>query len=325
MKNDFRVSIIIPIYNVEKYIDRCLTSVINQTYSNLEIILVDDGSTDNCPDICDEYARKDSRIKVIHKVNGGLSDARNVGCKYATGMYIWYVDSDDEIINTAVEELVNIILKYKADVICFNFKELFDETNEETDNKFYSYSFSKKCTELTYKEAISDNIYRIGIRYEAQSKIYKSSIAKQIEFPVGKLAEDFATFYKFLRIAKKIIYYDNQIYVYYKRKNSIMGNKSEKLYIDIYNNELDYYNEVKSLNLDVHTENKAEENLFRTLIKTYIKIYKSENSSLVNEVKTNLYSISFKKLNIKFKLLYLAFRINCNFSAWLLRKLYREI
>ncbi|MDI1303790.1 MAG: glycosyltransferase, partial [bacterium] len=91
------ISIIIPIYGVEKYIDKCILSVINQTYKNLEIILVDDGSPDNCPAICDQYAKKDSRIRVIHKINGGLSSARNSGIDIATGKYITFVDSDDSI------------------------------------------------------------------------------------------------------------------------------------------------------------------------------------------------------------------------------------
>ena len=94
-----KISIIVPIYNVEKYIRKCIESIINQTYRNIEIILVDDGSPDNCGKICDEYAKKDSRVKVIHKKNGGLSDARNKGTEVATGEYIMYVDSDDYWIN----------------------------------------------------------------------------------------------------------------------------------------------------------------------------------------------------------------------------------
>ena len=91
------ISVIVPIYNVEKYLDRCVDSIINQTYKNLEIILVDDGSPDNCPQMCDDYAKKDSRIKVVHKENGGLSDARNVGMEVATGEYVSFIDSDDYI------------------------------------------------------------------------------------------------------------------------------------------------------------------------------------------------------------------------------------
>ena len=110
------VSVVIPVYNVEKYLIRCLESVILQTYRNLEIVLVDDGSTDNSGKICDEYAERDSRIKVIHKENGGLSDARNVGIKSASADYIVFIDSDDYVKNVYVQSLVEIALRYDVDI-----------------------------------------------------------------------------------------------------------------------------------------------------------------------------------------------------------------
>lgn len=110
-KNEVLVSIIVPVYNVEKYLEKCIESIINQTYSNLEIVLSDDGSTDNSPSICDEYALKDSRIRVIHKSNGGLSDARNAALDIISGKYITFIDSDDYIEKEAIEILVNAMTK----------------------------------------------------------------------------------------------------------------------------------------------------------------------------------------------------------------------
>ena len=114
---DSLISVIVPIYNVEKYLERCVESIINQTYKNLEIILVDDGSPDNCPQMCDDYAKKDSRIKVVHKKNGGLSDARNAGMKVATGEYVSFIDSDDYISLDFYETLLETIVDNDSDIV----------------------------------------------------------------------------------------------------------------------------------------------------------------------------------------------------------------
>ena len=116
-KDSSKISVIIPVYNVEEYLDKCVTSVLNQTYKNLEIILVDDGSPDNCPKMCDEWAKKDKRIKVVHKKNGGLSDARNSGIEVCTGEYIGFVDSDDYIDKQMYKELLKRIESTNSDMV----------------------------------------------------------------------------------------------------------------------------------------------------------------------------------------------------------------
>ena len=118
------ISVVVPVYNVEKYIDKCINSIINQTYKNLEIILVDDGSPDNCGNICDEYAKKDNRIIVIHKENGGVSSARNIGIKNAKGKWITFVDSDDWIENDYVEKLSKIGIQNKAEVVLCGYNRI---------------------------------------------------------------------------------------------------------------------------------------------------------------------------------------------------------
>ena len=120
------VSVIIPVYKTEQYLDRCIESVVNQTYKNLEIILVDDGSPDNCPKMCDEWAKKDSRIKVIHKKNGGLSDARNVGIDCATGEYLSFIDSDDFISNQMYKKMLNSIENFNADLAVCGIETFYD-------------------------------------------------------------------------------------------------------------------------------------------------------------------------------------------------------
>ena len=131
------ISIIVPVYNVEKYIHECVDSIINQTYKNIEIILVDDGSPDNCGKICDEYAKKDNRIKVIHKPNGGLSDARNHGIDVANGEWLMFIDSDDWIEPNMAEKLLHSALNNKAD-LAISSVILFDEEKEYIPEHFYS-------------------------------------------------------------------------------------------------------------------------------------------------------------------------------------------
>ena len=134
------ISVIVPIYNVEKYLDRCVDSIINQTYKNLEIILVDDGSPDNCPQMCDDYAKKDSRIKVVHKENGGLSDARNVGMEVATGEYVSFIDSDDYISLDFYETLLETIVDNDSDIVECGVVKFYE------DNSFDKYSDDLKVT-----------------------------------------------------------------------------------------------------------------------------------------------------------------------------------
>ena len=125
------VTVVIPIYNVEQYLDRCIDSVVNQTYKNLEIILVDDGSPDNCPAMCDAWAQKDSRIKVVHKENGGLGYARNSGMEVATGKYIFFFDSDDSIELTLVEKCVNAAKEHNSELVIFGRNNVYDDGRVE--------------------------------------------------------------------------------------------------------------------------------------------------------------------------------------------------
>lgn len=212
------VSIIIPIYKVECYLHRCVDSIINQTYTNLEIILVDDGSPDSCPQICDEYASKDNRIVVIHKKNGGLSDARNTGLNICRGDYISFVDSDDWINEQYIEILLKTAITENADISIgeniktngnLSFKEKRNYTKSFSSEEALLYLFKKNHTAFTI----------------SCGKIYKKSLFDNIRFPIGKFHEDEFTTYILYYNAKKIIYTSEILYYYYQRTGSIASTR----------------------------------------------------------------------------------------------------
>ena len=204
------LSIIVPIYNVEKQLDVCINSILNQTFSNFELILVDDGSPDNCGKICDEYKKKDNRITVIHKKNGGLSDARNAGLDIAKGKYIGFVDSDDIIHPRMYEILFQCINKSDSDIAQCKFKihlDKYNQTFEEYDNK----------------TAIIDMIDNNKINVNSWNKLYKCELFETLRFPKGKIHEDEFLTYKLLYNSKNIAYIDEELYYYYQNDNGIMS------------------------------------------------------------------------------------------------------
>lgn len=215
------VSIVVPIYNVEQYLKHCVRTILQQSYDNIEIILVDDGSTDNCGKICDEFAGQDNRIKVIHKQNGGLSDARNVGIDIATGDYITFIDSDDYIMPDMIGILINIIVNSNADIAQCEFirskSDCIGESKQSTfqSNKFTVYSENKMSA------YINDKI----IATAAWGKIYKKSLFNEIRFPVGRLHEDVFTTYKLIHEADSVTVTNYVGYVYRINENSITTSK----------------------------------------------------------------------------------------------------
>ena len=215
------------VIKVEKYLDRCVESIVNQTYKNLEIILVDDGSPDKCPQMCEGWAEKDNRIKVVHKENGGLSDARNAGMKIATGEYISFVDSDDWLENNTFELSLNAIDKNDCDVCSFGVKMVWDNGD-------------KKCLTKPHDEIIFESTETILERFlSAQiiqtvwNKIYKKSIIENFEFPVGKIYEDEFWSWKVMVNSNRIVCIDDYLYNYYQNDQSIMhgGAKFKPIFV----------------------------------------------------------------------------------------------
>jgi len=234
------ISIIIPIYKVEPYLRKCLDSVLAQTYTNLEIILVDDGSPDNCGKICDEYAEKDKRIIVIHKENGGLSDARNVGLDIMKGEYVAFVDSDDWVSPKYAEYLYDLAITYAADISSCNYLPLREggcvikSRDSLIEDKFYDKeNFKEMFSVMLYEE--NTTIYD-----SAWTKLYKKTLFTDIQFPKDKLYEDVRTVPQLLQKAGKIIFGKEKHYFYQIRQNSAMTqNFSEKSY--------DFINAIKEM------------------------------------------------------------------------------
>lgn len=230
------ISVIVPVYKVEKYIHKCIDSLIHQTYANLQILLVDDGSPDNCGKICDDYAKKDNRIEVIHKKNGGLSDARNVAIKQAVGEYIGFVDSDDYISKDMYENLYNLISQNDADVSICNFYNVIKNKNipknEENTIKIYN-----KIEIL--KEILIDK----NVQSYAWNKLYKKDLFDNITYPVGKKYEDIGTTFYIFEKCNKIVVTGKPMYFYLYRDDSIVNTNSEQTiidYIDIIVERYDY-------------------------------------------------------------------------------------
>ncbi len=222
MKNKILVSIIVPVYKVEKYLDKCVHSIVSQTYKNLEIILVDDGSPDNCPAMCDEWAKKDERIKVIHKPNGGLSSARNAGLETMTGEFVCFIDSDDWIEPTYVENLLTSLNETNSDISCCGLNYIYDD-----------YYLNKAL--LPQKSFVLDNTKTIFNGYYNKktrpfidlvtNKLYKSHIFNSLRFSTGYVYEDEIIILNILKNTNKLCIVKEALYNYYQRNDSIMNSK----------------------------------------------------------------------------------------------------
>ena len=225
MVKDILISIVVPIYKVEKYINKCLNSILNQTYKNLQIILVDDGSPDNCGKICDEYEKKDKRIQVIHKQNGGLSDARNVGIAEAKGEFIGFVDSDDYIEPTMFEDLLNLVKENNADVAICNFYEVKDDKKIMKNN----------CNDVEIynkMEILKEILLDKKIQSYAWNKLYKKALFNKVKYPVGKKYEDIGTTFYLLEGCEKVVVSGKPEYYYLNREDSIVNNVTESTIMD---------------------------------------------------------------------------------------------
>ena len=208
-------SIIVPVYKVEEYIDKCVMSILNQTFTDFELILVDDGSPDNCPKLCDEYAKRDSRVKVIHKPNGGVSSARNEGIKVAKGDYIWFVDSDDYVEEHSLEKLYKYIIETPADLYVF----------EHGFNEFYDV---KDMNGL-----LCDHYYRYDFGFEPWNKIYKWSLISDNKLffdTEEKVGEDLLFNINYYTKMKSCLFISEKLYHYVVRENSAMTTSDKERY-----------------------------------------------------------------------------------------------
>ena len=222
-----KIAVVVPVYNVEQYLERCVNSIIGQTYTALEIILVDDGSTDCSGVMCDEFTKRDERIRAIHKENGGLSDARNVGIAQASGEFITFIDSDDFILPDMIERLYSVKTKYNTPIACC----LMQQVTDEDQGREYSAAGQPGEECLTRVEALERMLRQNGINCSAWAKLYDISLFNDVEYPKGEIYEDLGTTYKLLAKAERVAIVHKEGYCYYKRSGSIQVSpfKIEKL------------------------------------------------------------------------------------------------
>ena len=211
------ISVIVPVYNVEKYLGQCLEDIVNQTYNNIEIIVVDDGATDSSGKLCDQWQHKDSRIVVYHKENGGLSDARNYGLKFAKGEWVTFVDSDDRVAENFIEKLYENALKYKAEISICDPLHIFDDKMK--------FDYDEKIKIFSADEAIEEMWYQKSFLVSAWGKLYKRKFFEKVLFKKGIIFEDVEIMHKIFEQADKIVYSTTKLYGYVHREGSITTQK----------------------------------------------------------------------------------------------------
>lgn len=218
------ISVVVPVYKVEKYLDECVSSILSQTYNNIEVILVDDGSPDNCPAMCDEWAKRDSRVRVIHKPNGGLSDARNAGIDASTGKYLMFIDSDDYIKPNMAEKLYETIRAEDADICACNLIACYEDREEIVGAREYVSAGPEKILRMIYDQT--------AFPITAWNKLYKRECFDRVRFPKGKICEDAATTYLFVHNSKRVVKIPDALYCYRIRPESIMTSSFSKKRMD---------------------------------------------------------------------------------------------
>lgn len=211
------VSVIIPVYQVEAYLARCVDSVLSQTHAALEIFLVDDGSPDGCPKLCDAYAEQDPRVRVLHKPNGGLSDARNAATPLAQGDYVLFVDSDDWLHPETIALLVYAAQENGADIAVCDWYYAYETAAPAA----LAYPNAPQC--MTGQEAAAQMLYQRSFTTCAWAKLYPRAVAQSFLYPVGKNCEDLFTTYKMLCAVDKVAYVKLPLYAYFQRGDSIMN------------------------------------------------------------------------------------------------------
>jgi glycosyltransferase involved in cell wall biosynthesis len=226
---DELISVIVPVYKVERYLERCVKSLLNQTYRNMEIILVDDGSPDNCPQMCDDYAKRYDNVRVLHKENGGLSSARNAGINVAQGKYIGFVDSDDWVVPDMYEYLMNLLHTYNADVAQISYVMAFSESDIANDMPEKIELFKGKDILQYYMTTTTTT----G-SYSVCRCLFSKKLIDGIYFRDGKVNEDIDFKYKVLRNSNKFAVSNQQKYFYFQDGESTTRGGLKRRDFDLY-------------------------------------------------------------------------------------------
>lgn len=291
-----KISIIIPVYNCEKFLNKCVDSVLNQTYKNFELILVDDGSKDSSSQICDDYAKKDSRVKVVHKINGGSADARNKGIEVSTGSYIGFIDSDDYIDDTMYEKLLNKATEEDSDITMCRFKNIyengtmkffkevnFENVNAENILSYYLESGFKESKDCVYANGIMGNVWRTLI---------KKDFIGDIRFQKLLVAEDLLFLISLIKKDTKISIVNEYLYNYLQRTGSIMNSFNKNKIIQRYDAFKIILNKVKGK----LSEDNINSYKFYNYASIVNELLKNNQKELLNDLMNDEF---FRNLNSK--------------------------
>lgn len=265
-----KISVIIPVYNVEKYLEECLKSVTKQTYENLEIILIDDGSTDNSPKICDMWDKLDDRIIVIHKENGGLSEARNSGLDIMTGECVFFLDSDDILYKDTLKILLDEMRSSRAEIVSGNLKQF--KKNSEIKQLDKNVQFQRGTNELFYLQVISNH---------ACGKLYKSYLFDNIRYPINRYYEDIATTHLLYKKSSIISHTNEGLYLYRIHENTITSHINRKNLIDL--------NWVYENMKNIYPKEEKYEYYLLTILYTIFSAYIRADKKIKNNIKLDKY------------------------------------
>ena len=288
-----KISVIVPVFKTEKYLNRCIKSIVNQTYKNLEIILVDDGSTDNCPKICDDWSNKDDRIVVIHKKNGGVSSARNIGINHSNGKYISFVDSDDYIDQDMLSKLVNCLKEKKSDISICNYYP----------NTFDFFELDKKIKIDVFYNMLFDKKYYRGYLW---NKLYRSDIIKnnQLFFDDNIcICEDLLFNCKYALHCCNASVVNEKLYYYNDDSDSALNSPLTEKYLTV----LDAYDKIFEISHNMNCDlNIVKISYFKVITDIIYRNHISKSNLLIEDInkkKNKLYkSINKKQLSFKLRI-----------------------
>ena len=304
-----KISVILPVYNVEEYLRKCINSILNQTYKNFELIIINDGSTDNCPSICDEYKNIDNRIQVIHQENKGLSVARNVGIDLSKGKYITFIDSDDYIDSKYIEILYNLITEYDADISICHHTKIYNKTLIIKTHKEKEY----KKEILSKKEAYKKMILDKEINFMVWGKLYKKNIFSKTRFIENVFYEDMYIATDIIEAANIIIKTNYTGYFYRQRPQSITNSLLTYKHFDLIDatDKFSKFMQIHYPNLNNYTNKKKYLSYFVIYRKTlFNKKFKKERNLLRKEIlkyKKDIFTNNIYSKKEKFQIFLLLF------------------
>lgn len=297
------VSVIVPVYNVEQYLERCVNSILEQTYRNLEIFLVDDGSTDNSGYLCDDFEKKDNRIKVIHKKNGGLSDARNVALDSISGKWVTFIDSDDWIDENYISHLLELAMSNDCDISIATYMDVVEDSEQKRKRK------SGYIKMMDSMQALENLLYQRYFTTAAWCKLFKTDLFSEIRFPTGKLYEDVETIYRVFCKSKYLVYSSEVLYYYFQRQSSIVRDKFSLRKLDYVDNTKIVLHDVKNKYpdlVDAAISRVLWADIHVLVHMDNIQLYKETYAMLWKDIKTYRMNVLFdKKVKITNKIVIL--------------------